>query len=196
MPGLVKIGCTDRTIEERMRELSAASGVPVPFECFLAIEVPNPMQVERALHYAFGDKRVNAKREFFELSADRPAAILEIFRQQNPSARDVTPSTDIVDDPAEQTALDRERVRRSNFRFSQVGIIPGTTLISSFNPQVTCEVIDDRRILFRNVITSLSEAALSIARETGRNWKAVQGPQFWTYDGKSLAEMREEAETA
>ena len=116
MPNLVKIGCTDRSIEDRLRELSSASGVPVAFECFLAVEVANYEQVERALHQAFGDRRINAKREFFELSPDRPAAILRLF--QNISNPDVTPKRDVVESTEEQQALDQQKRRRSNFKFS------------------------------------------------------------------------------
>lgn len=194
MPGLVKIGCSERTIEERMRELSSHSGIPLPFECFLAVDVPNPYEIEAAMHHAFGDRRINPRKEFFELSPDRPAAILRIFQDREKSALDVTPASDIVESKDEQIALDKERNRRASFRFSQVGIISGTELVSAFDPRQTCIVHDDRRVQFRGEITSLSNAALIVAHETGRRWAAVQGPQFWTYQGRSLTEMREEAE--
>lgn len=192
MPGLVKIGCTDRPIEERLRELSASSGVPVAFECFMAVEVSDYTMVEAALHRAFGDRRLNPRREFFELSPDRPAAILALFEGQG--AKNVTPKGDVVESPEEQQALDRERERRAKFRFSQVGITPGSELKSAFDPNQTCIVLDDRAVKFRGERTSLSKSASIIARETGRNWKSVQGPQFWTYEGKSLTEMREDDE--
>ena len=35
------------------------TGVPVPFECALAMKVKDPMSVERALHIAFAPSRVN-----------------------------------------------------------------------------------------------------------------------------------------
>jgi hypothetical protein len=194
MPGLVKIGCTERTIEDRLRELTASPGVPLPFECFLAVEVADPWPLERALHQAFGDSRINGRREFFEIAPDRPAAILKLFQDQVSSTRNVTPTGDVVDSPEEQTALDRERRRRSNFRFSQVGLKKGAILHSAFDPNQTCEVFDDRNVVFRGEVDSLSNSALTIAHETGRNWAAVQGPQFWTYEGKSLSEMREELE--
>ncbi|MDX2265975.1 MAG: GIY-YIG nuclease family protein [Hyphomicrobiales bacterium] len=192
MPGLVKIGCTERTIEERMRELSASAAVTVPFECFLAVEVANPFEIEQAIHYAFGDRRRNPKREFFELSPDRPAAILKMFETRNGSGRDVTPAGDVVDSFEEQQALDQERARRSGFRFSTAGVQPGATLVSVFDPARTCTVLDDRWVDFEGRRTSLSDSALQIAHQTGRKWKAVQGPQFWTYNGKTLTELRDE----
>lgn len=38
MPGLVKIGFTE-SLEDRIKYLSAHSGVPLPFECYYAAEV-------------------------------------------------------------------------------------------------------------------------------------------------------------
>jgi hypothetical protein len=193
MPGLVKIGCTDRGIEERLRELSAGPGVPVAFECFLAVEVTNHRAVERAFHDAFGDRRLNPKREFFRLSPDRPAALLRLF-QQNSGARDVTPMHDVVDSPEEQRALDRERRRKANFRFGIVGIKPGTVLHAAFDENVTSKVVSDRDVEFRGEIESLSSAAMIVAKENGYNCRAIAGPSWWKYDGKTLAELRDEVE--
>ncbi len=55
----------------QLRSPSTRSGVPVPFECFYACEVTDAVTVERALHDAFGDHRVNPKREFFRFNPDR-----------------------------------------------------------------------------------------------------------------------------
>ena len=38
MPDLLKIGVT-KDLDQRLKSLSAHSGVPVPFECFYACEV-------------------------------------------------------------------------------------------------------------------------------------------------------------
>ena len=44
MPGLIKIGYTDNTIEKRMKELSRHSGVPLPFTCYYADFISRPGQ--------------------------------------------------------------------------------------------------------------------------------------------------------
>jgi len=132
MPGLIKIGRTAENIEMRMRQLDT-SGVPLPFECFYAAEVADPAKVERALHEAFEDQRVRKNREFFELSPDKPKVIIKLME-----LRDVTPRTDIVSEPGDQEALNQARRRRSRFRFSAVGIKPGSVLHSAFDDAVTC----------------------------------------------------------
>lgn len=129
MPGLVKIGCIERSIEDRMRELSTAPRVPVAFECFLAIQVDDHRAIEQAMHEAFGDRRLNPRREFFELAPGRPAAILKMF--QTSDAKEVTPQEDVVESPEEQRALDKERTRRANFRFSQIGLKPRTIRLNN-----------------------------------------------------------------
>ena len=88
MPGLVKIGMTDRDdIRRRMSDLYT-TGVPLPFECVAArqIEDQDAQRVESALHTAFGPHRVNASREFFQIDPEQALAILNVL-----PGRDVTP---------------------------------------------------------------------------------------------------------
>lgn len=184
MPGLVKIGITERTIEQRLRELDQ-TGVPLPFECFYAAEVTNCRDVERALHEAFDDHRVRRSREFFRLSPEKPRAIVRLLEQ-----REVTPGGDVVETPEDQRALNEERRRRSRFRFEEIGIAPGAQLVSVFDETITATVHDSRKILFRDQITSLTSAALMIAAENGRRWSAIQGPAYWKYEGRTLADWR------
>ena len=85
MPGLVKIGFTEDSVVNRMRQLTAHAGVPLPFECYYAAEVDDTTRVERILHQLFSEARVNPKREFFrqlgELLRDRQYWALFIIRE-------------------------------------------------------------------------------------------------------------------
>lgn len=184
MPDLVKIGRT-KDLEERLRQLSTHSGVPVPFECFFACEVQDSVKVERALHDAFGDHRINPKREFFRLNPDRAVAILELV-----ALNDAAPSIEIVEDQAELDALHREQSRRENFRFSMVDVSIGSVLKFSKDENFIAHVIDDKRIEFEGVITSTSAAAAMLLHRRGWTLKAAQGPLYWMYDGETLAERR------
>ena len=187
MPDLVKIGRTDGPLVDRVRQLSSVPGVPLPFEVFFAAEVGNSIGWERALHEAFDDRRLNARREFFRLSPDKPAAILKMLQAVN-----VTPVFDIVDSPEEQEALDRERQRASRFNFSQVGINPGAQLHSVFDDDVTALVLDDTGVEFEGARHSLTSAALLVAHRNGYTWKTIRGPGFWKYEGKTLVEIKDE----
>lgn len=184
MHDLVKIGRTT-DLEARLRSLSTHSGVPVPFECYYACEVRDSVKVERALHDAFGDHRINPKREFFRLNPERALAILELVAIQN-----ATPISEIADDQAELDALHREQTRREQFRFSLVDIQPGSILIFSKDETITARVIDDKRIEFEGEITSTSAAATKLLHRIGWTLRAAQGPLYWIYEGETLAERR------
>ncbi len=53
MPGYVKIGKTTTSLEQRIKELSSSTSIPLPFTCFYACTVRNCDFVERQLHEAF-----------------------------------------------------------------------------------------------------------------------------------------------
>jgi hypothetical protein len=187
LPGLVKIGITDNNVEDRIRSLDNTS-VPIPFECFYAAKVADPTRVERAIHEAFGDNRLRKSREFFRISPDKPKAIIELLSLGN-----ATPGHDVVENAEDQDALNEERKRRSNFRFSLVGLKPGMELQSVFDDNITCTVMNDRWVQFRNSEHSLSSSALEIAHEKGYGWATIAGPSYWKHNGKTLAELRDES---
>lgn len=77
MPGLVKIGKTTRDDPQlRMGDLYT-TGVPLPFDCELAMEVEDETQVETAFHQAFEPNRINPKREFFKIDVVQADTELE-----------------------------------------------------------------------------------------------------------------------
>lgn len=71
MPGILKIGMTQRTPEERVKELFT-TGVALPFNIEFAKKVNNIKDKEISLHKLLEkySVRVNPDREFFRVSAD------------------------------------------------------------------------------------------------------------------------------
>ena len=67
MPGIYKIGMTDRAPAQRCYELSSSTSVPVPFEVLCFAQVEDPRTVEAEMHEHFAPFRVNGSREFFRL---------------------------------------------------------------------------------------------------------------------------------
>ena len=107
MPGMVKIGMTDRPdLRSRMRELYS-TGVPLPFECVIARELEDreASGVESALHIAFEPYRLNESREFFNIDPRQAAAVLEVM-----PGKDVTPR--VNEQEAGLEAADIEAVKR------------------------------------------------------------------------------------
>jgi len=184
IPDLIKIGRTTN-LEDRLKSLSSHSGVPVPFECYYACEVSDSQDVEKRLHSAFGDHRINPKREFFRINPERVQIILEAL-----SLKDITPATDIVEDDEDVETLRRANERRPAFKFSLVNVPVGAILHFIKDEAVTCKVVDDKQVEFEGSITSLSDAAKTMLHRHGGKLTAAHGPLYWIYENESLTERR------
>ena len=190
MPDTIKIGITDN-LERRIKELDNTSS-PLPFECYYAVEVEDASKIEKKIHEGFDDKRIRHNREFFYTTPEQAKSILEIAEVMG--GKNVTPKHDIVETEQDKQALDKSRKIRKRFNFEMINIQPGTILNFVKDNEITCEVHDDRKVKFRDKITSLSDAADIVLREMGYDWSAAQGPIWWSYQGKSLSELRRERE--
>lgn len=80
MPGLVKIGKTSRTVEERLRELNS-TGVPMPFEIAYSRKVEHMDSAARDMHEHFDLCRVSDGGEFFRLAIPSAVTRLETYEE-------------------------------------------------------------------------------------------------------------------
>jgi hypothetical protein len=67
MPGLLKIGFTNKPIEQRITELDNSTSIPTPFELEFCVRVKDAQGLERRLHSALHEFRVSNQKEFFKL---------------------------------------------------------------------------------------------------------------------------------
>ena len=183
MVGYVKIGLTTN-LSKRLSNLDTTP-VPLPFECFYAAIVKDANFVEKQLHKAFEDSRVRKRREFFEISPERVVAALKLVEIE-----DVTPKDDIVENEDDQKALDKARIRRSNFNFNLVKIPIGEELTFTRNNEIKCEVVSNKKVKYNDTVMSLTAAAIKAFESIGKPKKSLQGPLFWEYDGKTLDDLR------
>ena len=192
MPNLTKIGKTTRDVAKRAKELSNHAGVPVPFGIEYACEVKDSDSVEGHLHEAFGDHRVNPRKEFFRISPARVIAALKMV-----AIKDVTPTGDIAEDTAEQESLVRENQRLSRFNFASVKLKPGDELSFAWDESIKATVEDVRsNVKFRRQVMSLSQAALMVinGKKFNRDWSSCQGPAYWVFRDETLADRRNRLE--
>jgi hypothetical protein len=86
-PGIFKVGMTTVSIMDRIKQLFT-TGVPVPFATVLKFQVDNGKEYEKALHVKFADKRINRRREFFQLTEEDvlEMALLPECQEQDPEA--------------------------------------------------------------------------------------------------------------
>ena len=181
MPGYVKIGKTSTSLEQRIRELSSSTSIPLPFTCFYACTVKDSAFVEHQLHDAFDDSRINPKREFFQIAPERVVSALKLAEIE-----DITPKKDFVETKEDQEALHQARARRSAFKFSMVDIPVGAELIFSRDENKKAKVIDDHSVEYNGEVISLSTSAQKIL---GYDY-GVAGTDYWMYDGETLDERR------
>lgn len=187
MPGYVKVGKTSTGLEQRIKELSNSTSIPLPFTCFFACTVKDSSFVESQLHKAFDDNRVNPRREFFKISPERVVDALKIGMIE-----DITPKKDIVESKEDQKALNHAREEiREKFNFKMVNIPVGAELTFSRDENIKSIVVDNKHISIDGKVTSLSSSAQKIL---GYDY-GVQGTAYWIYGGETLDERRRRLES-
>ena len=189
MPGIVKIGLTTDSVESRITQLSSATGVPLPFECYFAAEVTDCNKLEKTLHQLFSDGRVNPKREFFKIDPEKVVLAISIgdFKEVTPGVTEI--------DKEEKAALEKAKARAPRLRLDALGIKPGDILTLSRDENITATVVADGKVQFQGETLSLSAAALKALHSIGYKTPVASGPGYWMFDGELLAERRRNIET-
>lgn len=186
MPGYVKIGRTGTELEQRVRELSGSTSIPLPFTVFHASIVRNAKFVEEQLHNAFDNDRINPRREFFTIDPERVVAALKLAEIE-----DITPNKDIVDSTEDQRALNQARERLSRFNFKLAQIPAGSEIQFLQDETIKAIVADDHKhIKWNGEVTSVSDAAWKILKYKYR----PQGTRYWLFEGETLDARRRRIE--
>lgn len=77
LPNWYKVGATVHHPIQRAKQLSASSGVPVPYVVAYHRSVPFPFEVESWLHRMLERYRVNDSREFFAVDLHKIIVLME-----------------------------------------------------------------------------------------------------------------------
>ena len=188
MPGLVKIGCTTGSVEERIKALSCTTGVPVAFRCHFAARVDQMAAKEKTLHQLFSDRRVNPNREFFQVPPEKIVLAIRMgsFTEVTPGKVDIPKE----EEQALEKAEEAETKRRSRINLEAIGIKPGTVLTLSRDEDVHATVVPGNRVEYEGQVMSLSASALAALKKLGYQSEAVSGSGYWMYEGKTLDEIR------
>lgn len=75
-PEFLKIGMTQRSVEVRVKEINAATGVLIPYGIRAVWKVDNASDVERKIHALFANYRIRNDREFFELEFNQASQLI------------------------------------------------------------------------------------------------------------------------
>lgn len=190
MPGIIKIGVTEGKIEERIRGLDNTS-VPLPFRFYYAIETDRYREIESNIHNAFGEYRMRANREFFKMDPERAVSALRIS-----GCPEIKIGNEMIDEKGEivkeEPGVDKKYKKR--FSFAYVNIPIGSTLNFTRDESKKCIVVSDGEVEYNNERYSLSKLAAKFLHELDYEWKTVQGPAFFEFNGKTLYEIKKEKE--
>lgn len=179
MPGYIKIGFTNNSLEERLKQLDR-TGVPLPFEIYYACEVENSREDERWLHSIFSDKRVRESREFFKMDPER--VVIALKRIQ---IADITPGVSVGTEE-EQKEIEEKKNVRSRFDFKTYEIPVGSEIYFSRDESVKAKVLPNNVIELNGAETSLSKSA----KELLGYKKPVAGTLYWMFEEETLDERR------
>lgn len=180
MPGYIKIGYTNNSVEERIKQLDR-TGVPLPFEIYYACEVEHALNDEKWLHAIFSDKRVRDSREFFKMDPER--VVIALRRIQK---KDITATLPSTATEAEQKEIETKKKIRSRFAFSTYKIPLGSEIYFSRDESVKARVLSGNYIELRGKKTSLSKSAHELLGYE----KQVAGTLYWMYEDETLDERR------
>lgn len=77
IPGLLKIGSTQKSPEERAKQISRGTGIPTEFNVEFAFKCFNAERLEREIHRYFKAMRISKDREFFQVPLSEAKKAIE-----------------------------------------------------------------------------------------------------------------------
>jgi hypothetical protein len=196
----VKIGKSSRPVNVRSKELDNTA-VPLPFEIYATMQTTKYAEVERIIHKQIDrltDLRIRQNREFFNV---HPAQALEILtdlaraiedavvmKYEDGKPHQLYPVNEVPKEKKEK------KVIRAPFDFSMVGLNIGDTVIfDALNLPV--KVADKNKVEYEGRLWSLSAfCGTYLPEEMHNSSESYQGPKYFSYQGKTLWEIRLERE--
>ena len=183
LQNMVKIGyATD--VEERRKQLSTTA-LPYEYEVYATYETSGKLE-DKKLHSLIDnlnpELRVSKNREFFVMSASEAYGLLEAIAIISGSRDKLHKIKDVI-------VPDAPKPKRPAINFSKCEIPIGAELVFIEDESVRVIVESDRKVLYNNEITSLSAVASKL-----KCVKAIQGPSYFTYNGKLITEIAEQTQ--
>ena len=179
---MVKIGYAS-DVEIRRQQLSTTA-LPYEYEVYATYETSGNLE-DKKLHKMIDnlnpDLRVSKNREFFIMTPQEAYELLEAIAVISGTG-DKLKKVKVVD-------VKKQIVRRPPVNFSECGIPMGAKLEFVDDPTIFVTVVSDRKVQYNEEITSLSAVAGHL-----KGKEAIQGPQYFTYNGKTVSEIASETQ--
>lgn len=201
----VKIGKSSRPVNVRSKELDNTA-VPLPFEIYATLRTAKYAKVEKQIHKQIDrltDLRIRQNREFFNIA---PSVALDIMRDIADLLDDAELCVYVDGKPVVSKSKDedkrieadfKEKQRKAQkppFKFHMIGLNVGDTVMFDAL-QIPVRVASDDKIEYDGRLYSLSAFTANFLPEEKQNPSgAYRGPQYFSYNGKALSDLRKERE--
>lgn len=201
----VKIGKSSRPVDVRSKELDNTA-VPLPFEVYATLYTSKYSKVEKQIHKQIDrltDLRIRQNREFFNIA---PTVALDIMRDMADLLDDAELAIYVDGKPVisqnkeqdnaikNEEAEKKKRTARPAFKFHMVGINVGDTVIFD-ELNIPLKVATDDKVEYDGRLYSLSAFTGTFLPVEKQNTSgAYQGPKYFSFKGKVLADLRNEIE--
>ena len=201
--GIVKIGATNRDVEERRKELSNQTGVLYPFELYATYETPvdldtdsnknrkelKDLKLHKMISILNPDLKVVDNREFYSL---KPEDALKLFVAIAEIAGNKDKITTYFEDDTSKFEDKTITNIRTKFSFNSAGIEPGSKIVFIYDENEKAEVVNDSQVKYKGEIYSVS----ALAKKLLKVHYGVCGYMYFKCDGddETLTERRKHLE--
>ena len=208
--GYIKLGYT-KDLQQRIKQLNSSDAVPEAFRAYAVYEVNTALR-DKDLHRLIEMLNPNLRsrdvfngrervREFYRMTPEEAYSLLECIAKisgTEDNLKRVTEIGEIVDTPiSEETSalvdgqqVELNPIKNKKWPFSAYGISIGATLTFVKDTQHTVTVVSDNAVELQGEQMSISLAAQKLLNSA----IGVQGPRYFTYNGKRLTDIRKEIE--
>ena len=178
---MVKIGyATD--VEVRRQQLSTTA-LPYEYEIYATYETSGNLE-DKKLHKLIDnlnpDLRVSKNREFFVLDPEDAYELLE-------SIAIISGTVDKLK-KVKVKEQKKQHLRKPPVNFEKCGIPKGAKLVFAEDESVVVTVVSDRKVQYKDEITSLSAVSDSI------KGYPTAGPSYFKYNGKYVSDIAKETQ--
>lgn len=198
-PDYVKIGYT-KNLEYRLKQLNRSETLPYSFHPYATYETDHEL-TDKVLHSLIDKLNptlrttevVNGKKrtkEFFEMTPEDAYDILDAIARISGTESRLHRFKDKKEETPGGEKDAEKKKRRPSFKFSMVGLPVGTELHFLKDDSIKCKVADDKsKVECLGKTWSLSGLAAHLL-----GYKAAQGPDYFTFQGEKLTDMRDRIE--
>jgi len=199
----VKIGKSSRPVDVRSKELDNTA-VPLPFEIYATMKTVKYAEIERIVHRQIDrltDLRIRQNREFFNVEPERALEILldqaipiddaVVMRYEDGKPYQLYPAVEGAS--ARKKAVKKKEARKP-FDFGMVGLKNGDEIIFDAL-KLPLKVSGKNKVEHEGRLWSLSAfCGTFLPEEMHNKSESYQGPKYFSYQGKTLWEIRLERE--